>query len=45
MNDTTQIWTEKYQPTKLQDLIVNKDKIIQIKKWLETFNDNNSKNT
>ena len=40
--EQTLIWTEKYQPTKLNDLIVNKDKIMEIKDWLEKFDNRSS---
>jgi len=39
------IWTDKYQPTSSNDLIINLDKVKHIKKWLENFKNNNEPGT
>jgi len=39
------LWTEKYQPTSSNDLIINLNKVKQIKKWLENFKNENEPGT
>lgn len=36
-------WTEKYRPKKLNDIIGNKKAVIELKKWAESWIDNNTK--
>ena len=43
------IWIHKYRPIHIDDLMINRSKILQIHSWLETFNtnddnDNNNNN-
>ena len=39
------LWTEKYQPKNIKDLIINIDKIKHIKSWLENFKNQNQPGT
>jgi len=39
------IWTEKYEPKTTNDLIINIDKIKQIRSWLENFKNENQPGT
>jgi len=45
MNNKQILWTEKYQPKSINDLIINIDKVKQIKKWLEDFKNQNQTGT
>jgi DNA polymerase III delta prime subunit len=39
------LWTEKYEPKSISELVINKDKIIKIKNWLINFSSPNEPST
>jgi len=45
MESSNKIWVEKYEPKTIDDLVVNKDKILKIKNWLINFNNPNQPST
>ncbi|GAN09055.1 DNA replication factor C, large subunit [Mucor ambiguus] len=39
----TQLWTEKYKPTEIKDIIGNKETVRRINEWLEQWQQNHSR--